>query len=80
MFLYLPETKNIPLEEMAKLFGDDVAIYEADLHVDHNTHELVVNERGQLASRVATGGVMSVSRVGDVENAMIDVVAPAANK
>ncbi|KAK5064580.1 hypothetical protein LTR84_000413 [Exophiala bonariae] len=42
----LPETKNIPLEEMAKLFGEDVAVYAQDLHFDSNTHELVVDEHG----------------------------------
>jgi len=32
---------------MAKLFGDAdaVAVYSADIHVDHNTHDLVVDER-----------------------------------
>jgi MFS family permease len=44
----LPETKGIPLEEMAKIFGDteDVMVYAKDLHVDHNTHELVVGKDG----------------------------------
>jgi hypothetical protein len=54
-FFVLPETKNIPLEEMAKLFGDDeVAVYAEDLHVDHNTHELVVDEHSTGMQRVAT--------------------------
>ena len=39
---------------MAKLFGDEVAVYEADLHVDHNTHELVVEEHDTHVHRVAT--------------------------
>lgn len=53
---FLPETKNIPLEEMAKLFGDEVAVYADDIHVDHNTHELVVEEHGadEGMHRVAT--------------------------
>ncbi|KAI1629151.1 general substrate transporter [Exophiala viscosa] len=51
VYFFLPETKNIPLEEMAKLFGDEVAVYAEDLHVDQRTHELIVDEHG-----VADGG------------------------
>lgn len=52
---FLPETKNIPLEEMAKLFGDEVAVYAEDLHVDQRTHELIVDEHGDHhVHRVAT--------------------------
>jgi len=31
---------------MAKLFGDtdDIVVYADDIHVDHNTHELVVSD------------------------------------
>ncbi|KAF2418476.1 MFS general substrate transporter [Tothia fuscella] len=44
-YFYLPETKGIPLEEMAKLFGDpdEVMVYAEDIHMDRNTHELVVD-------------------------------------
>lgn len=44
---------------MAKLFGDtDIAVYQEDIHVDHNTHELVVeaHEDGHVVQRVATEG------------------------
>jgi hypothetical protein len=42
--IFLPKTKGVPLEEMAKLFGDvdEIQVFAADIHVDHNTHELVV--------------------------------------
>ena len=43
VYFFVPETKNIPLEEMAKLFGDDVAVLAQDIHLDHNTHELYIN-------------------------------------
>jgi hypothetical protein len=57
---WLPETKGIPLEEMAKLFGDtDIAVYQEDIHVDHNTHELVVEAHdGSHVQRVATEGAL----------------------
>jgi hypothetical protein len=54
MYFVLPETKGIPLEEMARIFGDtdDVVVFSENVHVDHNTHELVVENEG--LSHVAT--------------------------
>ncbi|KAF2656472.1 MFS general substrate transporter [Lophiostoma macrostomum CBS 122681] len=54
-FFVLPETKGIPLEEMAKIFGDteDIVVFSSDVHVDHNTHELVVGSKNGL-EHVAT--------------------------
>ena len=45
-YFYIPETKGVPLEEIAKIFGDteDVAIYAQDIHIDHRTHEMVVED------------------------------------
>lgn len=42
----IPETKGLPLEEIAAIFGDteEVMVYARDIHVDHNTHNLVVNK------------------------------------
>lgn len=41
---------------MAKIFGDteDVMVFSEDLHVDHNTHELVVGDRKNGLEHVAT--------------------------
>jgi len=43
---------------MGALFGEDVAVYSEDLHVDHRTHELVVDKHGDKSdtslTRVAT--------------------------
>ena len=57
----LPETKGVPLEEIAALFGDqdEVMIYSEDIHIDHTTHELVVGTHGArtdggVTHRVAT--------------------------
>lgn len=46
-WFYIPETKGVPLEELAALFGDDdeIVVYMKDIHVDHNTHELVVDKQ-----------------------------------
>jgi hypothetical protein len=60
-WFFLPETKGVPLEEIAALFGDrdEVMIFSEDIHVDHTTHELVVDTHGARADggithRVAT--------------------------
>lgn len=47
-YFILPETKGIPLEEIAKIFGEteDIMIYSEDVHLDQNTHELVVVQHG----------------------------------
>ncbi|KAK5444276.1 hypothetical protein LTS15_010391 [Exophiala xenobiotica] len=69
-FIYLPETKGVPLEEIAAIFGDteEVMVFSEDIHVDHRTHDLVIDVRtgrtvdGQQAvdeerlQRVATEG------------------------
>jgi hypothetical protein len=49
MFLFFPDTRGLPLEEIAAIFGDEdeVAIYQREIEVDHNTHALVV--KGGLA-------------------------------
>ncbi|KAK5313084.1 hypothetical protein LTR93_011079 [Exophiala xenobiotica] len=81
MWFYLVETKNIPLEEMAKLFGDEVAVYEADVHVDHNTHELVLEERnGNHIARVATevGIPRHATTLTDIETGNLDAGKPTA--
>ncbi|KAJ9612594.1 hypothetical protein H2200_004191 [Cladophialophora chaetospira] len=46
VWIFIPETKAIPLEEMARIFGDDVAVHEADIRTNEKTHELVVERRG----------------------------------
>ncbi|OAP54337.1 hypothetical protein AYL99_11438 [Fonsecaea erecta] len=56
----LPETKGIPLEEMAAVFGDkdEVIVFSENIHVDHNTHDLLVDvhtERAKSADGAVTG-------------------------
>jgi hypothetical protein len=69
MYFVLPETKGIPLEEMAKIFGDtdDVVVFSENVHVDHNTHELVIDNEG--LSHVATHqGITEEIKQGIVEH------------
>ncbi|KAJ5798544.1 uncharacterized protein N7503_007840 [Penicillium pulvis] len=44
LIIYLPETKGVPLEEMAAIFGDDehVAVFISDVQVNH---DLVYDDR-----------------------------------
>ena len=46
-FFVLPKTKGFPLEELAAIFGDDdeIVVYMKDIHVDHTTHQLVINHQ-----------------------------------
>ena len=62
----LPETKGVPLEEVAKIFGEtqDIMVFAEDLHVDHNTHELVVEEHGHRGEGLAHV-VTEVGKTGD---------------
>lgn len=50
---------------MAKLFGDtdDIMVYAEDIHLDHTTHELVVDAHGEKGGlgRIATEGDRHVS-------------------
>jgi len=41
-----PDTRRMPLEEIAALFGDEdeVAIYQAEIEIDHNTHAVIVHK------------------------------------
>ncbi|KAL6241478.1 hypothetical protein RBB50_011501 [Rhinocladiella similis] len=62
-YFLLPETKGIPLEEIGAIFGDPVAVYAEDLHVDHNTHQLVVDEHDIKSENRLT----RITTEGDVE-------------
>lgn len=55
----------MPLEEVAAIFGDldEVMVFSEDIHVDHITHELVIDSHGGAADgkvtrRVATEAYM----------------------
>lgn len=43
MLFFFPDTKGVPLEEIAAIFGDadEVAIYQRDIEMDHNAHTII---------------------------------------
>jgi sugar porter (SP) family MFS transporter len=59
-FIY-PDTLNKPLEEVAMLFGDHdlVAIYQQDIIVDHERHEVVTKEEVTEAEHAVDGLLIS---------------------
>jgi hypothetical protein len=46
----LPETKGLPLEEIAALFGEvnEVTVFAADIHLDQINHEVVIQEKEKI--------------------------------
>jgi hypothetical protein len=70
-YFVLPETKGVPLEELAAIFGDDdeIVVYMKDIHVDHNTHQLVVDrqrgteELGRVVTELHGGRKVAVEQV-----------------
>ncbi|OAP58544.1 hypothetical protein AYL99_07634 [Fonsecaea erecta] len=46
MLFFFPDTKGMPLEEIAAIFGDadEVAIYQREIEIDHITHTVVTHD------------------------------------
>ncbi|KIW14757.1 hypothetical protein PV08_07542 [Exophiala spinifera] len=55
MLFFFPDTKGVPLEEIAAIFGDadEVAIYQRDIEIDHTTHSIIAH--GHEAEKVGVG-------------------------
>ncbi|KAK5115049.1 hypothetical protein LTR62_001746 [Meristemomyces frigidus] len=49
MWIFFPDTKGIPLEEVAAIFGDadEVAVYEREIEVDPTTHSVFSGHKGE---------------------------------
>lgn len=43
MWIFFPDTKGLPLEEIAAIFGDadEVAIYQRDIEIDHTDFHII---------------------------------------
>ena len=63
---------------MAKLFGDtdDIMVYAEDIHIDHNTHELVVEAHGEKNGlvHVATEGGNANTHASDVKGNNVEKI------
>jgi hypothetical protein len=46
MWIFWPDTRNMPLEEIAAIFGDqdEVAIYQRDIDIGENTDTMRMDE------------------------------------
>ena len=66
IYLYIPETKGVPLEEIAALFGDpnEVAIFSKNIQLNRETHELIINKHDNVTAGV-TGE--AVAKAGESE-------------
>jgi len=55
MFFVFPDTNGLPLEEIATIFGDadEVAIYQADIDIDHNTHAIIDHRQIQGSGKAS---------------------------
>lgn len=49
MFFWFPDTRGLPLEEVAAIFGDadEVATYQRELQVDTATHTVIDHHTGK---------------------------------
>ena len=87
-YFFLPETRGVPLEEIAAIFGDadEVMVFSEDIHIDRGTHELVVEQRGVgsdggAVARIATeAGVRPSSEQEKAHVAETEMVHDSANE
>lgn len=70
MWFVFPDTKGLPLEEVAAIFGDadEVAVYQREIEIDHNTHTIVDhhNEGGLHVGSVKGGNDLESSGEGSL--------------
>jgi hypothetical protein len=73
MFFLWPDTNGLPLEEIAAIFGDadEVAIYQAEITIDHNAGGIVVHRIGDDKE---SGGADYVEDAGSEKRAVEDRV------
>lgn len=54
MWFFFPNTKGLPLEEVAAIFGDrdEVAIYQRDIDIDEDHHIVDLKPKASLDEKV----------------------------
>lgn len=62
MWFFFPNTKGLPLEEIAAIFGDaqEVALYQRDLEIDATHH--IVEHSGNTEKRGTDDAVKSMHK------------------
>lgn len=70
MLFFFPDTKGVPLEEIAAIFGDadEVAIYQRDIEIDHTTHDIITHDHDRETEKVATGVMEDVKHSETTDN------------
>lgn len=68
MWFLFPDTNGLPLEEIAAIFGDEdeVAIYQREIEIDHNTHAIVdhhLNGEKPVGSTIEQSEVLDIGGV-----------------
>ncbi len=59
ILLFFPNTRGLPLEEIAALFGDEdeVAVYQREIDIDQTTHEIADHHRVGEKEEFSSGTV-----------------------
>jgi len=68
MWLFWPDTRGLPLEEVAAIFGDqaEVAVYMAEIEIDRNTRSVVLHHAdGEGKEAEIEGSAVRVENLGD---------------
>lgn len=64
LWIFLVETKGLPLEEMAAIFGDDedVAVFISDVNFDQETHEVVFEDHHHQQQHIGQSEQKEISQ------------------
>jgi hypothetical protein len=72
----IPETKGIPLEELADVFGgtsSEVAIHTKDIQIDHTNHK-ILDKSGNAVHGALDTTVLGEKRESREEHATVEEV------
>jgi hypothetical protein len=59
-----PDTRGLPLEEVAAIFGDgdEVAIYQREIEIDHNTHTIIDHHAEDRMEKTRSSALESAAK------------------